>query len=134
MGGGVLVSMSTANFFRQEPMLSIVGILAITFCITTPNFMIAYGNGKGVAPLQLLCIFYVVAAISNFFFEHTFLALFPFTCGILAFWITTTTKFKILVYDRKKMGIWRREQLEKNKVRREVIKERKAKEKAVRRS
>jgi hypothetical protein len=113
LGGAILTSMIADNYFPSFHALGFIGIVFASFCISTPNFMIAYGYNKGVIPIQLLSLLYIVGAIPHFFFEYPLFSLIPMVSGILVFWITTTTKFKILVYDRKKMGIWRREQLEK---------------------
>ncbi len=131
LGGSLLVGMIADNFFPFAPIeLEFLGLVLFSLAISTPNFMLAYGYSRGIIFLQLLAAIYVVASIPNFFFDYAWLALFPFICGSLVFWITTTEKFRVFVLHRMKMGEWKREQLEKNKVRREVIKERKAEEKA----
>ena len=72
---------------------------------------------------------YIVGAAPQLFFDSSFLDLFPLVCGGLVLWITTTTKFQVFVLHRVKMGNWRREQLKKNVIRREVVRENKAKAK-----
>ncbi len=132
IGGGVLVSITAANFFPSVPVAGVIGVVMATICFSIPNAMLNYGYNRGVFLLQVLCAFYIVSAIPNFFFDYGWLALFPFIFGFLVFWITATEKFRVFVLHRVKMGEWRRDQLEKNKVRREVIRERKAEEKVKR--
>ena len=129
-GGAGLTILTHTNFFPSIPMLVVISGLFITFYISTANFMIAYGYAKWVVPLQVLCVIYIIGAIPHFFYEHPLLALIPFMAGALSLWITMSDQFRLLLYDRIKAGEWRRDQLEKNKIRREVIRERKAEAKA----
>ena len=129
-GGAILIVLTFHNFISFSPVPVVVTGVFISLYISTANFMIIYGYATWIIPLQVLSVIYTVAAIPHFFYEHPLLALIPFTAGALSMWITMSDQFRLLLYDRVKAGEWRRDQLEKNKIRREVLRERKAQAKA----
>ncbi len=130
IGGTILVSLISDNFLpSMSPAFGFIMVVFGSLCISIPNFMLAYGYNQGVLILQLLCLIYIVGAVPHFFFDYPLFSLLPLFCGIFVLWIINTEKFKVFVFHRVKMGEWKRDQLEKNKVRREVIRERKAEEK-----
>lgn len=122
--------MLARNFSPTIPWASLAGGVFLAMYISTANFMIAYARIKWVIPLQALCIFYIIAAIPHFFYEYPIVAFIPIVAGAISLWITMSDQFRLFLYHRVKLGEWRRDQLEKNKVRREVIREQKAEAKA----
>jgi hypothetical protein len=134
LGGAVLISMVANNFLPKEIYWGgFAGGNLLAIYITACNARIAYGYVKWVTPIQVLCVLYIVAAIPNFFYEHALMALIPIVAAATALWITVSDKGALFLYHRVRLGEWRRDQLEKNKIRREVIRERKAQAKAKRR-
>ena len=129
VGGGALTTIVAFFYFPSNPEFYFFGIFAGTILISIPNFMLVQGKEKGIFFLKILCLIYIIAATPNFFLEAPLISFIPIASGVLAYWITTTEKFRAFVLHRKKMTAWSREQLEKNKIRKQVIKERMAKQK-----
>ncbi len=127
LGGALLLSIFTTNYFISSIEAYLLGLVTVVFCISTPNFMLASGYSRGVLFLQLLCVVYIVASALHFLADTSLISLFPFLCGALSLWITTTIKFKVFVIHRIKIGEWRREQSNKDKRLREMVRSRKAK-------
>jgi hypothetical protein len=134
LGGAILLVIITTAYLPFSPKIYFLGVVIGGGSVSILNALLAYGYDKSVLFIQLLCLTYIMISLPNLFLIQPFMSLFPIFSAALVLWITTTQKFRVFVLHRVKMGAWRREQLEKNKVRREVIKERKAKEKAARRS
>jgi len=132
LGGAMLVATTVMVYFSFTPEFYFFVLILFTGFMVVPNFMIVYGHAKGILYLRYLCVFYFVYSLVSVFLDFSYSALISIFVGLVVYWITTTQKFRLLAFQRIKMGEWRREQLEKNKIRRAVIKEQKQKEKLAR--
>lgn len=132
LGGGMFVSIFGHGFIMTNPKITYGMTIVVTLLMSVPNLLVVYGLSIGVRLLRALCVFYILGAVIGFLLGDSILSVLLFISGFLVYWITVTEKFRIFMLHRVKVGVWRREQLEKNKIRREVIKEKKQKEKLAR--
>lgn len=97
--------------------------LVLVLCICGINIALSYAKKSALLFLIFLCLLYIALPAYLVFNGGALFNLLPIFLASLVLLIIQTKKFEEFFSQRESMMEWRREQLEKNKVRRAVIKD-----------